>query len=157
MKRIHYAILTAEALSYALMIVFIFADAMFDLTGAFRTDQFVLSPEFAYIGACLVGLVGCINVWLTWYYIQKANTMRDWLIVCAWTHRVKQNGRWLTLEEFLSEHLGYRVSHGLSDASLVDMRNEADSQWHRFPNAPVTSRQPAPPPAPAGDAPVLPA
>jgi len=143
MKRIHYAILTGEALSYALIIVFIFADAMFDLTGVLRSDHVVLSPQLAYIAGCLVGLVGCINVWLTWYYIHKSNTLRDWLVICAWTHRVKRHGRWLTLEEFLTEHLGYRVSHGLSDPSLVDLQDEVDSQWHRFPN----------PTPPAGDTP----
>jgi hypothetical protein len=144
MKRIHYALLTGEALSYALVIVFIFADAKFDLTGVLRSDRAVLSPQLAYVASCLVGIVGCINVWLTWYYIHKANTLRDWLVICAWTHRVKRHGRWLTLEEFLTEHLGYRVSHGLSDPSLVDLKDEVDSQWRRFPT---------PTPPPDGDSP----
>lgn len=135
MKRIHYAILTAETLSYGLIIVFIFADAAFDLTGILRTDEVTISPQTAYIAGCLIGLVGCINVWLTWYYIQKANTFRDWLVVCAWTHRIKCKGQWLTLEEFLSQHHGYRVSHGLSDPKLIDLRHELDTQWRRFPTA----------------------
>ena len=143
MKRVHYAILTAEALSYALIIVFIFADAMFDLTGIFRSDGFTISPQFAYVAACLVGVVGSINVWLTYYYMHKAHTMRDWLIVCAWTHRIKRNGQWLTLEEFLTEHLGYQVSHGLSEASLLNMRNEIDSKWRTLP-APIPGETVAP-------------
>lgn len=133
MKKLLHAILLSEALSYGLIIVFLFADAMFNLTGIFRTDRVVLSPQFAYIGACLVGIVGCINVWLTWHYMQKSDAMRDWLVICAWTHRIKRDGRWLTLEEFLSEHLGYRVSHGLSDPRLVDMREELDTKWRQFP------------------------
>lgn len=143
MKRVHYAILMGEALSYALIIVFIFADAMFDLTGVFRPEQVSLSPPVAYIAACLVGIVGSINLWLTWYYMQKANTMRDWLIVCAWTHRIKHNGRWLTLEEFLTEHHGYQVSHGLSEASLLTMRDEVDTRWRSFPvPAPIDVKRP---------------
>ena len=154
MKRVHYAILMGEALSYALIIVFIFADAMFGLTGVFRADTIAIPTEFANISACLVGIVGCINVWLTWYYMRKAATMRDWLIVCAWTHRIKRDGKWLTLEEFLSEHLGYQVSHGLSEPSLLDLRNEADNRWRSFPTVPVRgSTAPELPHArPAGEA-----
>ena len=132
MKRVHYAILTGEALSYALIIVFIFADATFNLTGIFRSDEAILSPQLAYTAACLVGVVGTINVWLTYFYMRKAATMRDWLIVCAWTHRIKRDGRWLSLEEFLTEHLGYQVSHGLSESSLLNMRDEIDTRWKSF-------------------------
>jgi hypothetical protein len=152
MKRVHYAILTGEALSYALIIVFIFADAMYDLTGVFRADTIAISPQFAYVSACLVGIVGCINVWLTWYYMHKAATMRDWLIVCAWTHRIKRAGRWLTLEEFLTEHLGYQVSHGLSEASLLTMRDEADARWRSFPTAPASEEPSGDKPQPASGA-----
>ena len=133
MKRIHYAILTGEALSYTLIIVFVFADAFFDLTGVLRSDRLVLSPQFAYVAGCLIGVVGCINVWLTWYYIQKADRMRDWLVLCAWTHRVKHQGRWMRLEDFLAEQHGYQISHGISDPSLADWRNEADAEWRNFP------------------------
>jgi hypothetical protein len=133
----------------AFIIVFIFADAMFNLTGILRTEALVLSPQFAYVAACLVGVVGSVNVWLTWHYGQKANTMRDWLVVCAWTHRVKHQGRWITLEEFLTEQLGYEVSHGLSEPSLLDLRGEADARWRQFPAA-LANIDPAPKsPAPA--------
>lgn len=150
MKRVHYAILTGEALSYALIIVFIFADATFNLTGVFRSDGAILSPQLAYTAACLVGIVGTINVWLTYYYMRKAATMRNWLIVCAWTHRVKRDGRWLSLEEFLTEHLGYQVSHGLSEGSLLNMRDEIDTRWNSFQRGAKVAEVSAPavPPAP---------
>lgn len=150
MKRVHFAILTGEALSYALIIVFIFADATFNLTGVFRSDESVLSPDLAYVAACLVGVVGSINVWITYYYMRKAATMRDWLIVCAWTHRIKRNGRWLSLEEFLTEHLGYQVSHGLSEAALLNMRDEIDTKWRNFQIGPNLADTiiPADPPTP---------
>jgi hypothetical protein len=151
MKKVHYAILTGEALSYALIVVFIFADAMFDLTGVFRSDGITISPQFAYIAACLVAVVGCINVWLTWYYIQKANAVRDWLVICAWTHRVKQHGRWISLEEFLTGQLGYQVSHGLSDASIVRLRDEIDAKWRQFPAPPAGAADAASETLPAPD------
>jgi hypothetical protein len=89
-------------------------------------------------------MVGCINVWLTWYYIQKADRMRDWLVLCAWTHRVKHQGRWVRLEDFLAGQHGYRISHGISDPSLADLRAEADSHWQRFGLPPPPDAGPTP-------------
>ena len=132
MKRIQSMIILGEVLSYVLIITFIFADTTFDLTSIFRPDSGGLTPQMALVGACLVGLVGAINVWLTWYYIYKSNTMRDWLVVCAWTHRVKCGGRWVSLEDFFHEHLGFEVTHGLSDPELFDMREELDAKWRQF-------------------------
>jgi hypothetical protein len=60
---------------------------------------------------------------------------------------VKRNGRWLTLEEFLTEHLGYRVSHGLSDPTLVNLKEEVDSKWRRFPTPPASPDDDAAPAA----------
>ena len=73
-----------------------------------------------------------ISIWLTWYYATKSNSIRDMLVICAWTHRVKSNGRWLSLEEFFTAQLGYAVSHGLSEAKLMEMRNEVDTEWRKI-------------------------
>jgi hypothetical protein len=152
MKRLQAAILVAEILSYALMITFIFADMMFNLTRIFRPEGEGLSPQMAFVGACLVGLVGTINVWLTWYYMHKSNTMRDWLVICAWTHRVKYAGRWVSLEEFLIEHLGFNVSHGLSTIEIAEMRDELDAKWRQFKAGSPGSTTGQPGVAPAGGA-----
>ena len=132
MKREQTAILVAQMLVYALMITFIFADMTFNLTRVLRQDGEGLSPGMAFVGACLVGLVGTVNLWLTWYYMHKSNAMRDWLVVCAWTHRVKYAGRWISMEEFLIEHLGFRVTHGLSALEVAVMRDELDAKWRQL-------------------------
>ena len=51
------------------------------------------------------------------------------VILCAWTKRVKEDGKWVPLEEFLERHLQVRVSHGMSDEahqSLVDQANQTE-------------------------------
>lgn len=131
MKGIHYAVLTAQTLSYCLIITFIFADALYHLTGALTGAGTPPSLQSAYTAACLVGLVGAINTWLTWYYISKSNTVRDMLVICAWTHRVKTKEGWMSLEDFFSKQLGYAVSHGLSEEKLNEMRSEVDRDWRR--------------------------
>lgn len=147
MKRVHCAILVAEVLSYALIITFIFADMMFDLTSALRADGAALTPPMAAVAACLVALVATINVWLTYFYMRKAQTMQDWVIVCAWTHRIKSGSRWLSLEDFLTEHLGCQVSHGLSEEAYRTMRNEIDDNWRNLDIDPTRPRETAVPAA----------
>jgi len=140
MKRHHYAIVTGQLLSYALIITFIFADRTFNLTGIFGVDSSTPAPswDLAFISACLVGIVGAINVWITSYYMQKSSTVQDWIVVCAWTHRVKHGGRWISLEDFLSEQLGCQVSHGLSEEGYSSISNEVDTKWRALRIDPVT-------------------
>ncbi|MCL4177172.1 MAG: hypothetical protein KJ072_05445 [Verrucomicrobia bacterium] len=53
------------------------------------------------------------------------------VVLCAWTKRVKEDGKWVPLEEFLERHLQVRVSHGMSDEvhqSMVDQATEAEPE-----------------------------
>lgn len=34
--------------------------------------------------------------------------------VCAWTKRIEVDGRWLTVDEFLKDHLRLQLTHGIS-------------------------------------------
>lgn len=138
MKRHHYAILSGQLLSFTLIITFIFADRTFDLTGIFHSET--TGWDTARVSACLVGIVGACSLWITWFYMQKATTMQDWVVVCAWTHRVKCGGRWFSLEDFLSEQLGCQVSHGLSEQGYSAISSEIDSKWRSLRIDPLTGQ-----------------
>lgn len=142
MKRHHYAIITGQILSYALIITFIFADRTFGLTGVFFAgpDHLAASWDVARVSACLVAIVGAINVWLTIYYMSKSATVQDWVVVCAWTHRVKHGGRWISLEDFLSQQLGCEVSHGLSEQAYATISSEIDTKWRSLRIDPLTGQ-----------------
>ena len=43
---------------------------------------------------------------------------RDLLKVCAWTKRIEVDGRWVSIEEFLSQHLQLKLTHGMSDEAV---------------------------------------
>ena len=53
---------------------------------------------------------------------ESASDDRELLTVCAWTKRVKHEGRWLTLEEYLQDVQGVRVTHGISPEASQRMR-----------------------------------
>jgi len=44
--------------------------------------------------------------------------------VCAWTNKVLIDNQWLTLEEFFTERLGLKVSHGMNPGMMEQIKNE---------------------------------
>jgi K+-sensing histidine kinase KdpD len=53
-------------------------------------------------------------------------------VVCAWTKRIRVEGRWMTLEEFLQNHLKIKLTHGISpeaeDQLIRDVDEMTDSK-----------------------------
>ena len=45
-------------------------------------------------------------------------------VVCAWTHRLRIEGRWVTLDEFLTNTLNVKISHGISPEALAKIKRE---------------------------------
>ena len=50
--------------------------------------------------------------------------MKTLLTVCAWTKQVKVDGRWLSFDEYLSEYLGFNITHGMSEDTANQMLQE---------------------------------
>jgi len=91
----------------------------------------LLPWQSAHLAACLVGIIGSVSIWITWHYLTKSNSMRDMLVVCAWTRQVKSDGKWISFDKFLTEQLGFAVSHGLCDKKIFEMKNEIDRDWKK--------------------------
>ena len=49
---------------------------------------------------------------------------RDIQTICAWTKRIKSEGRWMQFEEFLERQLQVRVSHGISEEGIAQLKEE---------------------------------
>jgi len=45
-------------------------------------------------------------------------------VVCAWTQRLRLEGKWVTLDEFLTSKLNVRISHGISPEALAEIKRE---------------------------------
>ena len=43
-------------------------------------------------------------------------------VVCAWTKRIRVDGKWLSLEEFLASKLNVHVSHGISPEAFEEIK-----------------------------------
>jgi hypothetical protein len=42
-------------------------------------------------------------------------------VVCAWTKRVHVEGKWISLDEFLTDQLHARVSYGVSPEAMQEV------------------------------------
>jgi PAS domain S-box-containing protein len=48
--------------------------------------------------------------------------------VCAWTKRIFFEGKWITTDEFLTEHLQLSLTHSISEDALKDVLADLDRQ-----------------------------
>ena len=49
-------------------------------------------------------------------------------VVCAWTQRLRLEGKWVTLDEFLTSKLNVRISHGISPEALAEIKQELSNE-----------------------------
>lgn len=48
-----------------------------------------------------------------------AHLQNEIVRVCAWTKQVQVDGRWIPIDHYLAQHLGLKVSHGISEEGLA--------------------------------------
>ena len=123
------AVVLGQSLSFLLIITFIFANQRYDLLSSIGGVQTDVSLVTAYVSACLVGLIGASSIWITLHYLNKSNAMREMVVICAWSNQVKVDGKWVSFREFLSDQMGFVVSHGLCETKLAELRQEVESNW----------------------------
>ncbi len=59
--------------------------------------------------------------------------------VCAWTKRVKIDGRWIPIDQYLAKYLGLKISHGISEEGLAMLGAPPEPET---PKPGTTERQP---------------
>jgi hypothetical protein len=58
---------------------------------------------------------------------EKIQKMQSQLqVVCAWSNRVKVEGRWISMEQFLKTQLGMTLSHGMSPEAVEEFKREIE-------------------------------
>jgi hypothetical protein len=47
-------------------------------------------------------------------------------VVCAWSNRVKVEGKWMSMEKFMKTQLGMTLSHGMSPEAVEEFKREIE-------------------------------
>jgi hypothetical protein len=53
---------------------------------------------------------------------EGSNDFEKLVTVCAWTRKIKLDGRWVTFEEFLVDSLGATITHGIAPEAAQTLR-----------------------------------
>jgi len=56
----------------------------------------------------------------------RLEKLQEFVTVCAWTGRVRFQGQWLRLDEYLKKQFNISVSHSLSQEAAEKMRVEIE-------------------------------
>jgi PAS domain S-box-containing protein len=52
---------------------------------------------------------------------RESQSLRDRLLtICAWTKQIQHEGRWVPVDEFLTDHLHLHLTHGISEEAMRD-------------------------------------
>lgn len=86
-----------------------------DAEAKFLLDQTIL---FVLVGIAAIALIVIVSVLL------RLEHLRQIVTVCAWTGRVKYEGEWIRLEDYLNKRFGVSVSHGISKEAAEKMMQE---------------------------------
>jgi hypothetical protein len=77
--------------------------------------------------------------------IEQLNELRGGLqTVCAWTKRIKDEGKWVTLEEFMARRFEVQISHGMSDEAFEQFKRQMEILSEEKPAEPISVSSPAP-------------
>ena len=51
----------------------------------------------------------------------------EFQVICAWTKRIRVEDKWMTIEEFLRDHLHIKLSHGISPEAKDKLVKEGEA------------------------------
>jgi K+-sensing histidine kinase KdpD len=54
---------------------------------------------------------------------------QKYVVICAWTHKIKEGNEWVDLEEFLDRHLHLKFSHGISREVEEDIKTKIKKEY----------------------------
>jgi len=70
----------------------------------------------------------------------RQEKLQEFVTVCAWTGRVRFEGEWVRLDEYLKQQFNISVSHSLSKEAADKMRIEIE-ELNRAGDRPLRSPQ----------------
>lgn len=80
------------------------------------------SRMFQQLSVGLVALTVLLGIGAAWWLVRRIHELEKLVTVCAWTHRVKWQGRWMSFEEYLERRFNLHFTHGMSDEAAEKMQ-----------------------------------
>jgi hypothetical protein len=112
-----------EMIGFLTVLGIILADEIFDLPHLLLGAT--MSParleEYLIEGISVLCLAAGV-LYFSHYAARKIGELEAFLVMCAWCRRVKINGRWVPIEEYLKIKDELRTTHGICHECANEMR-----------------------------------
>lgn len=113
-KGIAKTIIFYEIIGFGIVILFLFADEVFDLPHhIFGVPATPINWVESFFEASLTLVLGVFTVLLTWRLLNRIKYLEGFLPVCLFCKKIRVDDEWTPIETFISEHSAAEFSHGL--------------------------------------------
>lgn len=109
-----HRLLGYEIAGYAFLLFLITGDEVFDfpylIFGQLATP--VNWPEVV-IEAAYIIVLAALTLSSSWYFVRRIRFFEGLIPICSFCKKIRDEGRWISLEAYVSNHSEAMLSHGL--------------------------------------------
>ena len=117
-----------ESIGFLFVIIFLWLNEALDIphhildtpVSPFRYQEPALGSVFVIAAWLLVLLV-------TRRFMRRIHELESYIVMCAWCRKVRIDGRWVSVEEFLNRKVRLQTSHSMCEVCREKVMQEIDS------------------------------
>jgi hypothetical protein len=111
--RLPRQLIVLQLLGFAIVLAMLWADELLDLPHIlFHATATPRRLSEAVFESTVVAVLGLVTTSFTMRLTRRIVALESFVVLCGWCRRIRDEGRWLTLEAFLTAHQA-NASHGL--------------------------------------------
>jgi hypothetical protein len=116
-RRVLRQVLVLEAIAFLVVIAILWLDELWDLPyRIFGAVPRPINVGESVVESLVVLTLGIVIVVITGRAFRRIEYLESLVVLCAWCRRVRDEGEWWTMEEYLARQHHALTSHGICDA-----------------------------------------
>ena len=113
-KKIPIKICYSTIIGFGLIIILIWMNEIFDIPHIlFKAPAIPVNITESVIESIGVSILGIITTLYIYSIFKRLKYVSGFLHICAYCKKIKFEGTWITLEEFMLKYSEVKLSHGL--------------------------------------------
>ena len=127
-KRVLNLLILTESIGFMLVLSFLWLDELLDMphniwgepTSPVRTKECGMESVFVIIAWLLV-------LFITRKLVKRIEELESYVVMCAWCRKIRIDGRWISIEEFLDKKIRIQTSHGMCEVCHEKVLDEINA------------------------------
>jgi hypothetical protein len=109
-------LIITESAGFLVVVAFVWLNKLLDIPHAFWNEP--ANP--VRVRECVMESVLIILVWLivlfaTRILVNRIGELESYVVMCAWCRKIRIDGRWISIEDFLDKKIKIQTSHGICE------------------------------------------